>query len=125
MKIKKKKIWVIFKTLSRIGFIIFLFLAVFNLGILFGKYSEEGESLNQFFTKQTKYEWDSIEGPPEIVTKQIAEYNRIHSLIWTALIFSFAVMFFDYFVDPEHHFVTKLKDKFGPSIKKLKDESGD
>ncbi|KKK58446.1 hypothetical protein LCGC14_3044360 [marine sediment metagenome] len=119
MKIKKKKIWNLLKTLSRAGFIIFLFLAVFNLGILFGTYSEEGETVNEFFTKKTRYEWNSLESPPQIVTDQINDYNNISRLIWFSLFFSFAVMFFDYFVDPEHHFATKIKNKWGPKLKKI------
>ena len=121
MRIKKKKIWATLKTLSRAGFIIFLFLAVFNLGILFGRYSEEGESINQFFTKKTTYEWDSMESTPKIVTDQIDDYKQIHTLIWIALMLSCLVMFFDYFVDPEHHFATKLIGKWGPKLKKLND----
>lgn len=125
MQIKKKKIWNCLKTLSRTGFIIYLFLAVFNLGELFGRYSEEGESINQFFTKKTGYEWSNIESPPQILIDQLNDYNHIHKLIWIALIFSFAVMFFDYFVDPEHHFVTTIKNKWGPKLKKLGENLGD
>ena len=125
MQIKKKKIWDIFKTISRAGFIIFLFLAVFNLGDLYGTYSEEEETINQFFTKKTRYEWDSLEAPPKIVTNQIEDYNRIHRLIWISLLFSFGVMLCDYFVDPEHHFATKLKEKFGPKLKKITDNLED
>jgi len=125
MKINKKKMWNLFKTLSRAGFIIFLFLAVFNLGTLFGRYSEEEETINHFFIKKTRYEWSSIESPPQIVIDQINDYNKIHTLILISLLFSFAVLFFDYFVDPEHHFVTTLKKKWGPKLKKLNDNLED
>lgn len=125
MKIKKATIWNSLKTISRTGFMIFLFLAVFNLGDLYGTYSEEGESINNFFTKQTRYEWDSIEAPPKIVTDQINAYNHIVRLIWIALIFSFGVMFFDYFIDPENHFVTTIKNKWWPKLKKITDELED
>lgn len=125
MRIKKKKLWNFLKILSRTGFIIFCFLAVFNLGILFGKYSLEGESINQFFTKKTRYEWKQTEAPPKIVTDQINSYNRISRLIQLAILFSFLVMFCDYFIDPENHFVTTIKKKWGPKLKKLNDELED
>lgn len=122
MRIKKKKIWATLKTISRTGFIIFLCLAVFNLGALFGKYSTEEESEITFFTKTTEYKWSSTEGPPQIVTDQINDYNHIKNLVLIAVFLSFAVMFFDYFLDPEHHFVTTIKNKWGPRFKKFNEE---
>ena len=125
MKIKKKTIWNLLKTLSRAGFIIFLFLAVFNLGILFGTYAEDGETVTEFFTKKTRYEWNSLESPPQIVIDQVNDYNNIHRLISISLLFSFGVLFFDYFVDPEHHFATKIKKKWWPKLKKFGNELED
>ena len=117
----KKKIFSFLKSLSRISFILFFALSLFNFGVVYGKYSDDNESILDFATKEREYKYNSRESVPQELISHIEDYNRISNSIKLAVLSSLLVIFFDYFIDPENHFYTKIKRKF----KGIKIEDGD
>lgn len=118
MRIKKKKLFKTLKQLAYAGFIIFVCLSIFLIGEIYGKYSKD-ETILEFFTKKTQYEWGAFEGAPVELEIQVEKYNRIVNNIHIALLFILFFFVFDYFVEPETHFITLLKNKLAPIFKKI------
>lgn len=106
-----KKLAGFLKVLSRIGFILCFGMAVFTFGETYGRFSEPGQDFISFVSTDQHYEYNQFEGPPQVLVDQVNAYNRIHHYIYYAVLCSFLVMFFDYFIDPKNHFFTTLKNK--------------
>lgn len=113
------------KQITRVAMIVCIFLAVFKLGALYGNQKLEDQNVMDFFTQKQTYEWNSYEQMPKEVAYKVQEYNTIVRIVQLAVLLSFLVMFFDYFVDPENHFITELKNKLGPKLKKFNDNMGE
>jgi len=99
------------KTFFKFASLIFLLLAIFSFGEMYGKYKNEDENFITFMNKKTVYEgrvWDEI---PKELKQQIYDYNRTIKYIWGAVISNFLIMIIDYFIDPKNHFFTLIKNK--------------
>lgn len=97
----------IFKFIS----LIFLLLAVFSFGKMYGKYNKENDNFITFMNKKTVYEGRVWEEKPKELKQQITDYNTIIKFIWGAVISNFLIMIIDYFIDPKNHFFTAIKNK--------------
>lgn len=106
---KKETILRILTTLSKLGFFICLALVFFNTGIFYERYHSEDQSFLDFFTKKYTHQWDRHAQPSQELKDQIAFYNGIIKKIWGALAFLWLYFVWDYFLDPENHFITAIK----------------
>lgn len=114
------------RNLERIKFIfrlLFMFSFAFvliKIGAFYGEYKEPGEGFIEFFSVEREFSYNKFTGVPESLTTIIGVYQNIISWIWLCVGFSSMVMFVDYFIDPENHFVTVIKNR----INKIKLEDG-
>jgi hypothetical protein len=113
MKINKKKLFGILKSTSYSLFMLFFAMSLFNLGATYGKYAVDNENVLSFATKEREFKYSQLQAPPQELLDHLEGYNKIkHNILW-AVFFSCLTIFFDYFIDPDNHFVTHLRRKIG------------
>lgn len=107
------------KEISRTGLLFMIALVIFDTGVFYGRYSN-GESITDFFLKEK-----IVEGEARIIYKYETNfYNMIVKLIWVALGFLFMLFTFDYFLDPENHFITLIKKQRDKYQKEMREKIG-
>lgn len=107
----KEKLFYILKEIFRVSIFLMVFLAVFNLGKVYGEYSD-GKNFKEFFFTEKEYKYNSFNGAPAILTKQIKEYNKIDSYLNYGVFFTLLTFIFGYLSDPKNHFIDKIVKKF-------------
>ena len=73
----------------------------------------------------TEFEWDIVQAMPDELKVKMDMYNQLKNTILIAIGFTLLWNIFLYFENPEDHFFTSLKNKYGPAIKKQLDKLED
>lgn len=107
----EKKILITLNWLSRALLIAFIMVSLFQSGAFYGKWNQ-GEGVYEFFTKEYTATIEKGGEIPQIILLMNEEYNKIVRYIWIALFFLFLRLGIDYFIDPDNHFITSIKNKF-------------
>jgi hypothetical protein len=88
-----------------------MLLASYKLGEAYGTLHEPGQTVIDFAMEKRVYEWQQFEKPPQDFLLRERFYKDISNYIYLAVMVNFIIMGLDYFIDPDNHFITLLKNK--------------